>query len=178
MTGKKAILDTSVLICLYHLELLPYLKFFYSVVRVPREVDREFLEKPKDSLEKTRRHDFIQKFYAENQSWFIKCLEYGSDLIDLYLSEPNIDRGEAEVFAQNQHLGNDHEMLLDERDARNLAKIQKANFHGVLHILALMDLKFKVCDYFKCVRILTEQNRFRANKRIVSQVYDRVKDNF
>lgn len=174
---KAAILDTSVLIVLYHLNLLEYLKFFYNLVRIPRAVEKEFLTKHKNPKEHSKRYLFLSHFYKENKSWFIPCNEYNSDDVRIYLMQKGIDAGEAEVFAQNQALGNNHEILLDERQARKLAKSNNIHHHGVLYILANLDLKFKVCDYFKAVKKVKVEMKTHFSKNIAIKVYNTVKGN-
>jgi len=174
---KAAILDTSVLIVLYHLNLLEYLNFFYNTIRIPRKVEEEFLTKHKSHKEQSERYRFLSHFYNNNKSWFIPCNEYSSDDIKIYLSQKGIDAGEAEIFAQNQALGNNHEILLDERQARELAKSNKIHHHGVLFILANLDLKFKVCDYFEAVKKVKIEMKTYFSEEIVIEVYNSVKNN-
>ncbi len=174
MKSDKAILDTSVLISLYQLNLLENLILFFNNVRVPRKVEEEFLLKNKDEIERSKRHRFLEEFYSKNGVWFTRCNEYSEDIIAIYLADINIDEGEAEVFAQNQALGNDYLMLLDESNARNLARKNELACHGVLYILAKLDLNFKICNYFDNVKILKEIYRFRVNDKIVSHVYTTV----
>jgi predicted nucleic acid-binding protein len=177
MERTKAILDTSVLICLYQLDLVEHLQFFYNKVRIPRKVEEEFLTGHKDELEKSNRYNFITTFYSKHHTWFEPCTDYSADLIAIYLTEKGIDAGEAEVFAQNQVLGNDHIILLDENPGRKLAKTKSIEHHGVLYILAVMDSKFKVCDYWKSIRIL-EGYGFRLNDAIVNKVWDEINTSF
>lgn len=171
-----AIIDTSVLITLYSLNLLDYLKLFYLEVRVPREVEREFLENPKDELERSFRFDFLAKFYDTNNSWFIQCNEYGSDIVTLYLTEKKLDKGEAEVFAQNQALGSVHELLLDENAGRKVANNEDLKHHGVLYILARLELHFGVCSYFDSIKKLQTLNVGRFSERIIKLVYEQEKN--
>jgi len=177
ITHPSAILDTSVLIVLYHLNLLQYLIFFYNKVRIPREVEKEFLTKNKDAKECSKRLDFLLRFYQQNGSWFVPCNEYGSDIVEVYLTEKNIDKGEAEAFAQNQALGNNHEILLDEKEGRKLAQNKNVHFHGVLFILANLEIKFQVCDYFNSVEQVRNEMGTHFSKNIINQVYTAVKEN-
>lgn len=168
---ERAIIDISVLLTLYYLKLLDFLKLFYLEVRVPREVEREFLENYKDQIERSYRFDFLIKFYESNNSWFMRCNEYGSDIVDLYVAEKKLDKGEAEVFAQNQSLGSAHELLLDENEGRKVAKSKAIKQHGVLYILARLDLRFGVCKYYDCVEKLRGMKIGRFSEEIVKQVY-------
>jgi predicted nucleic acid-binding protein len=178
MPAKYAIIDTSVLISLYSLGLLEYLNVLYLNVRVPREVEREFLEKNRDLMEQTQRFIFLDSFYQKHGSWFSQCNEYGSDLIEIYLTEKGLDRGEAEVFAQNQVLNNNHDLLLDERDGRRVAKDKNIKHHGVLYILARLELNFRVCNYFEKVKQLQINRIGNISNKIAIEVFEIVKADF
>jgi len=174
MQPRKAIIDTSVLISLYHLDLLRFLKLIYFQVKVPAKVEEEFFRKPTREYEKSLRFKFLTEFYNQNGSWFTKCNEYGSDLIQLFLTE-NIDEGEAEVFAQNQSLGSIYELLLDEKEGRKIAKSKFIKHHGVLYILANFHIRYGCCDYLKSVQKLKKETRDRFDSNIIAKVYEEVK---
>ena len=174
MQPRKAIIDTSVLISLYHLNFLSLLNLIYFQVKVPSRVEGEFLDKPTREYEKSLRFKYLTEFYNQNGSWFTKCNEYGSDLVQLYLTE-NIDEGEAEVFAQNQSLGSIYELLLDEKKGRKIAESKLIKHHGVLHILANFELRYKCCDYLKSVQKLKKETRDRFDSNIIAKVYEEVK---
>jgi len=112
-----------------------------------------------------------------NSTWFERCNEYGSDLVALYLTEKGIDKGEAEAFAQNQALGSIHEILLDESTARKLARKKEVKHHGVLFILANLDIKFQLCDYYKCAEIASKELGTFFSQNIVDEVYNNIKNN-
>ncbi|MEA3495238.1 MAG: hypothetical protein U9R42_04305 [Bacteroidota bacterium] len=175
MGYKSAILDTSVLMVLYHLNLLQYLHLFYNKVRIPREVEREFLEKNKNSIERSKRFEFLMNFYLKNKTWFIRCNEYNTDLVKIYLSVKGIDKGEAEAFAQNQAFGNIHEILLDEKQARKFANMENIQHHGVLFILANLDIKYGACNYFDAVKTAKNELKTFFSKKITIQVYNKIK---
>jgi predicted nucleic acid-binding protein len=172
---STAIIDTSVLLSLYYLDLLKFLNLIYNEVRIPREVEREFLVKNKNSEEQSNRFEYITGFYKNHGSWFFQCNEYGEDLVQIYLTEKELDKGEAEVFAQNQALGSSHELLLDERSGRKVAQRESIIHHGVLYILASLDLKLKICDYYLTVATLKEMNIGRFSDKIIDNVYRYVK---
>ncbi len=171
-----AILDTSVLLVLYHLEKLEYLNLFYRIVRVPRAVEEEFLNSSQISeQEKSKQYDFLTYMYEKHGAWFKPCNEYNTDLVKIYESEKGIDRGEAEVFAQNQVFGDTHELLLDEKRARSFAEKSNYKFHGVLYILAIMDLRFKILDYFESVSKVKKELKTFLSDKIIRAVYNQTK---
>lgn len=170
MRFKEAIIDTSVLISLYQLNLLDKLILFYNKVRIPRAVEFEFLNKHKCQKECFNRAIFLTEFYTQNQ-WLIPCNDYSSDIVSIYLTDKELDEGEAEVLAQNQAYSSSHELLLDERKARSIANDEKIKLHGVLFFLAKLDLKYKACNYFDSVNVLINKYGSRFSNKIVSEVY-------
>ncbi|PTX61066.1 putative nucleic acid-binding protein [Kordia periserrulae] len=172
---KSAIIDTSVLICLNHLNLIKYLNLIYNKVYIPRAVEHEFFQNITEE-EQTKRYVFLENFYIENSIWFKKCQAFRSELIELYRTDKKLDLGEAEVFAQNQELGNVNIMLLDEKKARTLAEKNDLAKNGVLYILAIFDLKLKNINYFQAVEKLKNENNTYFSKKIVNMVYSIVKD--
>ncbi len=167
-------MDTSALISLYNLQSLEHLSLMYEEVRIPREVEREFLDKVSED-EKTRRFAFIAKFYDINQSWFVPCLDYGSDLIEIYLASDGMDRGEAEVLAQNQSLDNLYEVIIDESIARGVAQSKSFKVHGVLYLLAVLSIRFQKIDYNASVDYLIKEQNFRLKSKVANQVYEKVR---
>jgi len=167
----RAIIDTSVLLSLYHLNLLESLKLLYRTVRVPRKVEEEFLINNEDENERSKRFNFLMDFYEQQNSWFIQCTEYGSDLVQIYLTDKRLDEGEAEVFAQNQSFDSTHELLLDEKAGRNVAKSEYVKHHGVLYVLANLDHRYKCCNYYECIVSLQDNRIGRFTSEIINKVY-------
>lgn len=170
---ERAIIDTSVLISLYELKLLNYLNLIYYEVRVPREVEREFLYNLKNEAKKSERFAFLTNFYDIHNSWFQPCNEYGSDIVEIYLTDKRLDRGEAEAFAQNQALGTVYELLLDEKKGRKIAKSEFIKHHGVLYILAKFDLRFQLCKYEESLKRLETKNIGNFSAKIIETVYQK-----
>lgn len=168
--AEKAIIDTSIIRCLFHLGLLSYLQLFYEEIRVPVAVENEFLNSATTENERTNRFQFLDKFYNINSSWFLKCNEYNEELVQIYLS-PKIDRGEAEAFAQNQFYQMRYQILLDDKRARILARNKNIVVHGTLFILASLDLRFKICNYFNSVKKLRNELNYHVNDEIIKKVY-------
>ncbi|MEM9985128.1 MAG: hypothetical protein AAF804_08535, partial [Bacteroidota bacterium] len=137
----------------------------YDEVRLPAEVRAEFLRKPPSEEEKSRRFNFLELFLLENESWFVFCDEYGQDLVDLWITVEGLDKGEAEALAQNQFYDNLYQVIIDETDARKKAKSQNIEIRGTLTILAILDQRFSLCDYFESVKRLKAEinSRFGAN---------------
>ena len=172
MIEKKAIIDNSVLRGLYYLDLLDHLKEMYSEVLLPKQVEEEFLG-ISNTLEQTKRFIFLQSFISRNSSWFRQCNEYEDDLVRIFIGDnQKLDDGEAGVIIQNQVLGSEYTLLLDERHARNYAKNKSLKIHGVLHFLVALEKVFKKCEYFKSVKILKENHNSRFDDNLVLKIYE------
>ncbi|RME18902.1 MAG: hypothetical protein D6799_02355 [Bacteroidetes bacterium] len=168
------ILDTSVLLSLYHLKLIEQLKLLYNEVRIPQSVEMEFLNL-KYKKEKEERFYLLNKLYEENAVWFKKCNVYSSDLVEIYRND-KLDKGESEVLAQNQELGGNYVVLIDEKRARKKAKSINFKLNGTLYILACLDLKIGVCKYEQCVEELKRENIGRFSDDVIKEVYAKVKE--
>jgi len=168
---KKAILDTSALLCLYHLGLLEKLNLLFQEVRIPVAVEKEFLFKVKSEEAKNERFAFLTACYEANDTWLFKCMEYGKDLITLYLTMEGMDEGEAEALAQNQALDSSYQLIIDEKTARNVAKARSFSISGVAFLLACMEVKHGLCDYRACINRLRKELGTKFSKTIEEAAY-------
>lgn len=171
-----AIIDTSVLLTFYELGFIDKLQLFFAEVRVPREVESEFLNSEALDSNKDERFKWLSEVYEKHKTWIKACNEYGTDLVDLYLTEPKIDKGEAEAFAQHQALGSVHTVLIDEKEGRKLALRKKIQHNGVLSLIARLDLQLQICDYRTTVASLMEKGIGRYTQEIVDRVYQSIKE--
>jgi len=176
MQHTIAILDTSALMSLFALDLLPHLNLFYQEVLVPRKVEEEFLTRyPDSNISESERYNFLEKHYTEHSSWFKRCVEYGSDLIAIYSTLKGLDDGESEVFAQNQSLENLCCLILDDQKARRFAEQQNYTKCGFLSILAKMDIVFNCCKYIQALEQLKTKRNFYIKEKLAKQIYEDVK---
>ena len=173
---KIAILDSSALMSFYTLNCLELLNLFYDKVLIPRQVEKEFVSKhPELGRSQNERFIFLINFYQQN-SWLLSCQEYGGDLVDLYKTEKNIDAGEAEVFAQNQHWDSRCELILDEKNARKFADKKQLQKRGVLGLLAEIAIRFGRIDYQQALKLLTSNERnFYINQTQADKIYEEIK---
>lgn len=167
----RAILDTSALLCLYHVDVLSYLSLLFDEVRVPEEVQQEFFNAPSEA-EKSKRFAFLHNFYQDNDTWFIPCNEYGEDLITIYLSEKGMDRGEAEALAQNQFYDSLYQVIIDEKIARKIARNNEMEIRGTLSLLADMELSHGLLDYRTIVKRLIDELGTRFSQKVIDLVYN------
>ena len=171
----KAILDTSVLLTLFVLGITENLHLLFTEVRIPREVEREFFKSKAIDADENERYNFLASVYEKHKTWFKACNEYESDLVDLYLTEKKIDKGEAEVFAQYQALGSHHTVLIDEKEGRRIAKNKSIQHQGVLSVIAKFDILLQLCDYKTTVALLIELGVGRYKPALIDEVYYRLK---
>jgi predicted nucleic acid-binding protein len=172
---NKAILDTSALLSLYIVGALSYLNLLFTEVRIPEEVQREFLQNGPSDEEKSKRFLFLSEFYQDNDSWFIPCSEYGEDLISLYLTEAGMNRGEAEALAQNQFYDSLYTVVIDEKIARKIATEKDMQIRGTLRLLADMEVKHALINYKQAVTELRENHGTFFSIKIVNAVYEQAK---
>lgn len=155
-----AILDTSALIALHTVGLLPRLNLLFEEVRLPRKVREEFVRRPKEPAETDAREKLLLEL-PQVMPWMIECNDYDTAIVSLWKNKrKKIDDGEAEVFAQNQELGSAHTLVLDETIARGLAKHERLKVRGTAKLLALLALQ-GYCDYWQTVQQLQERIKFR-----------------
>lgn len=173
-----AILDNSVLRALYHLSLFEKLNLLYQRVLIPESVQREFLA-VSDILEQTRRFQFLTYALHEHRHWFQVCREHDTSLMRILMAERTegghqLDEGEAEALSQNSVLGNIADVLLDERRGRRYASCANIQHHGVLHILAVLDVRLRACDYFQSVDSLVKVHGVFLSADVVKRVHVKV----
>jgi len=174
-TLPKAILDTSALISLYELDLLSYLNLMYEEVLIPDAVEYEFLENPRiDEEEKTKRFNYFLENLGIHATWLKQCKDYDTALIDLYLTIENMDKGEAETLAQNQSLENLYEVIIDEKFAKKFARQENMEVHGTLYLIAVLDIRLGVCDYFEYTQKMMNETTTHISEKVINMVYEAV----
>jgi len=104
----KAIIDTSTLIELYDLNLIPKLSILMDEVLYPSEVQQEFARKGKARFKKTILQSFLQMCTIADQARIT------------LLKQMNVDPGEAEVIAQATER-NIPIVLIDDKRAQKYA---------------------------------------------------------
>jgi len=174
-----AILDNSVIRALYHLSLFEKLNLLYQRVLIPESVQREFLA-VSDPFEQTRRFRFLTYALDEHRRWFQVCREHDTSLMKILMAARaagghQLDEGEAEALSQNSVLGNIADVLLDERRGRKYASTANIPHHGVLHILAVLDVRLRACDYFQVVDALVNTHGVFFSSNVIEYVHAKVK---
>lgn len=129
MEARRCTIDSSCVIALDHLDLVPQLSLLFSEVLVPKAV-REDLFKRRATKNRLRS---LFRSYAFLQ----RCDEYDKGSVDFLLAERRRqgmkDRGEAEAVVQASQVG--AAVIVDDPWGRKLAKHSDLEFHGTWWIL-------------------------------------------
>lgn len=129
MRVRRCTIDTSCVIALDHLELIPQLSLLFSIVLVPKAV-RE------DLFKRRTTKDRIQALF-DTYAFFKRCDGYEQGTVDFLLSERarqgSQDRGEVEAVVQASQFG--ASVVVDDPWGRELALRSDLEFHGTLWVL-------------------------------------------
>ena len=125
---RTAVIDSSALISLIHLELARKLSLFFQFVYIPRSVQTEVNRK-------SRFRYRLNKLY--NMDIFKRCAA-GNEFNILLLKELN--RGEAEAIVQAQEIGATF-LIADERPAREIGERHGLRSVGTLRLIARLHLE-------------------------------------
>jgi predicted nucleic acid-binding protein len=129
MRPPKCTIDSSCVIALDHLNLMPQLSLLFSRVLVPKAVREDLFKRrsTKDHL----RSMFNQYAFLE------RCDQYDKGAVGLLLAERASkgmrDRGEAEAVVQAAQLG--ATVIVDDLWGRNLAASHALEHHGIIWVL-------------------------------------------
>lgn len=129
MRPRSCTIDSSCVIALDHLDLVPQLSFLFSTVLAPKAV-REDLFKRRSTKNR------LQSLF-ENFAFFQRCDGYEQGTVDFLLAERvregAQDRGEVEAVVQASQFG--AAVIVDDPWGRELAKRDDLEFHGTMWIL-------------------------------------------
>jgi hypothetical protein len=101
MRASRCTIDSSCIIALDHLDLVPELSFLFSIVLVPKAVRNELFKRQQTQ-------DRLERIF-EDYSFFQRCDNYEQGTVDFLLAERTReggqDRGEVEAVVQASELG-------------------------------------------------------------------------
>jgi predicted nucleic acid-binding protein len=129
MRARRCTIDSSCVIALDHLELVPQLSVLFSIVLVPKAVREDLFKRraTKDRLQ----------FLFEAYAFFQRCDGYEQGTVDFLLAERTRqgaqDRGEVEAVVQASQFG--ATVIVDDPWGRELAARYDLELHGTLWIL-------------------------------------------
>ncbi len=154
---RIAIIDSSCLICLLHLNLASKLALYFDVVYVPRSVQIEVNKK-----HRSRYH--LNKLFGAGV--FRKCVY--KDETNFQLLTVELDAGEAEGLVQAQEQGAEF-FLADERKARSMSVRRGLTPCGTVRLLARFSLEGYADDTWTLVRRLKKERDFRVGDEVIRQ---------
>lgn len=152
---RIAIIDSSCLICLVHLNLASKLALYFDIIYVPRNVQIEFNRKHRS------RYRLNKLFEA---GIFQRCM--CKDETNFRLLTTDLDAGEAEGLVQAQERGAEF-FLVDERKARAIGVRQGLTLYGTLRLLARFCLEGYAEDMWTLVEKLRTEQDFRVGDEVV-----------
>lgn len=129
MRARRCTIDSSCVIALDHLDLLPKLSFLFSIVLVPKAVREDLFKRraTKDRLQ----------FLFETYAFLQRCDGYEQGAVEFLLAERARqgaqDRGEVEAVVQASQFG--ATVIVDDPLGRELAERDDLEFHGTLWVL-------------------------------------------
>lgn len=156
---RIAVIDSSALINLVHLDLVSELTLFFDRVYVPRSVHREVNKKHrfKDRLRKLYGHGFADR-----------CMV--ADDTNVRLLRP-LGEGESEAIIQAQE--NDAQfVILDDQRARAIAGRMGRTPVGTMRVLARLSLEGRAPEVWGLVAILRRDLEFRISDDVVRQAIE------
>jgi predicted nucleic acid-binding protein len=129
MRAPRCTIDSSCVIALDHLDLLPQLSLLFSLVLVPKAV--------RDDIFKRRATKKRVQSLFDQYAFFERCDDYDKGAVDFLLAERARegmkDRGEAEAIVQASQSG--ATVIVDDRWGRTLAERYDLEFHGTVWVL-------------------------------------------
>jgi predicted nucleic acid-binding protein len=129
MRASRCTIDSSCIIALDHLDLVPELSLLFSIVLVPRAVRSELFKRPDTQ-------DRLERIF-DDYSFFQRCDDYEQGTVDILLKErtreEGQDRGEVETVVQASELG--AIVIVDDLWGRKLAEHYDLEVHGTLWVL-------------------------------------------
>jgi predicted nucleic acid-binding protein len=129
MNASRCTIDSSCVIALDQLDLLPQLSLLFSIMLVPKAV--------RDELFKRRATKDRLHFLFDAYAFFQRCDGYEKGTVDFLLAERTRegarDRGEVEAIVQASQFG--ATVIVDDPWGRELAARDDLEFHGTLWVL-------------------------------------------
>lgn len=154
---RVAVIDSTPLISLAHLELAASLALFFDIIYVPSAVQREVSTK----------HRFryrLRKLY--NSGIFQRSHSAAADRVELFRAE--LDEGEAEALVQAQER-NARYFIGDEKRAREISGGLGLKAVGTVRLLARLSLEPGGQDPSKLVKKLRKELKFRVSEAVLEE---------
>lgn len=154
---RIAVIDSSSLIALTHLELAQALSLFFDVIYVPAAVQHEVNRKQRFRYR-------LAKLYRTGI--FRRCSPTSKDRVELLTVE--LDQGEAEALVQAQERTAAY-FIGDEKRARQIGEAQGLKPVGTLRILARLHLQGEAGPTNALANKLRKDLKFRISDDLIAQ---------
>jgi predicted nucleic acid-binding protein len=154
---RHAVIDSSSLLAITHLNLSTELSLFFDVIHVPRQVQ----------IELNKKHKFrhrLNKLY--DTQIYRRCLV--ANRTNVLLLMPPLNEGEAEGIIQAQESSADR-LILDEKEEREIAENMGIQPVGVARLLFRLERDGQVEDAGKLIKRLQKELKFRISKKVVDE---------
>lgn len=153
MNKKIAVINTSPLISLGHLKLIPILGKLFSTVYIPQAVYNEFLDgfEHKQEGKNLLDYEWMQTAKVKNEYHLNSLFE--------------LDRGEAEVIVLAGEISADH-AILDEKLGRYYAQRHQLKVTGTLGILLNAKKKGYISSINEKINLLKQKNRWFSDNLV------------
>jgi predicted nucleic acid-binding protein len=162
---RIAVIDSSPLINLSHLDLAMKLSQFFDVVYVPNAVQREVRKKHRFGYR-------LNRFYRSG--FFIKCVTADRTNVQLLRAEP-LGEGESEAITQAQENAPAF-FIADEKRAREIAGRMGQMHAGTARILARLNFEGLAPDLEDLVWKLERDLGYRISKSVVQEAISMARD--
>jgi predicted nucleic acid-binding protein len=152
---RIAVIDSSALINLAHLELADELSLYFNIVYVSSSVQKEVNRKGRFRYR-------LAKLYRTGK--FERCSAVDRANMDILREE--LDEGEAESLAQATERGATY-FIADETPARNVAAKRGLNLVGTARLVARLCLDDRVTNPERLLRKLRRDRGFRILDSVI-----------
>jgi uncharacterized protein len=161
---RIAVVDSSTLINLTHLDLVRELSLFFDTVYVPRAVQREVNIKGRFRyrLNKLYYTSVLRRCTVANE-WNVKLLQ------------PELGLGEAEAIIQAQENGAAY-FIGDEKRARTVAENMERKAVRTLGIIARLHREGRAPELNQMVGKLRRDLRFRVSDELIKEAVERASE--
>jgi uncharacterized protein len=157
---RIAVIDSSPLINLAHLNLALELASFFDRVYVPRAVQRELNRKGRFRYR-------LKKLYATGV--FERCAT--ADATNVQFLRAQLDEGESEALIQAQER-QAHAFIGDDRQARMIAERMGRKSVGTVRLLARLSLEGRAPGVEALVAVLRKDLGFRITDEVLRQAVE------
>ena len=154
---RIAVVDSTPLIHLVHLDLCGEISLFFDVVYVPTAVQREVNRK-------NRFRYRLKKLYETG--YFVRCAT--ANAYNVKLLKPDVEEGEAEALIQAQEKTATH-FIGDDKRAREIGANLGLKCVGTVRLLARLSLEGRASETRTLVRKLQRDLRFRVSEDVIHQ---------